>query len=140
VWANDAARLEVDDVRVGVAFPLGELDRGGQVHLVRSLSDPFGNARAEPKDLHRPIVSSAQRHHDRMRERDLARRAARSSTADPTVTLIRFLGGSAKLEADVRDGRNPPVRVAAGLTRKAIAALTNHREIRLPLQPDRLAT
>ena len=22
VWANDAARLEVDDVRVGVAFPL----------------------------------------------------------------------------------------------------------------------
>jgi len=86
------------------------------------------------------MLAPSRQGYGALRERDLARRAARSSTADPTVTLIRFLGGSAKLEADVRDGRNPPVRVAAGLTRKAIAALTNHREIRFPVEPDRLAT
>ena len=68
------------------------------------------------------------------------RDVACSSTADRTLDLIRFLGGSAKLERSVRDGRNPPVRVAAGLTRKPIAVLTNHREIRLPVEPYRLAT
>ena len=38
---------------MGVSFSPGELDGGGKVHLVRSLSNPFCNARAEPKDLHR---------------------------------------------------------------------------------------
>jgi hypothetical protein len=68
-----------------------------------------------------------------------ADRTSRARRPRPNaLTLIEFLGGRAKLEADVRDGRNPPVRVA-GLTRKAIAVLTDHREIRLPGEPDRLA-
>ena len=59
----------------------------------------------------------------------------------PTLTLIQFLGGSAKHEADVHHaGNNPPIRIAAGLTRKAIAVLADHREIRLAVEPDRLAT
>jgi hypothetical protein len=58
----------------------------------------------------------------------------------PTLTLIQFLGGSAKLEANVRDGRDPHVRVAAALAGKAIAVLADHRKIRLPVELDRLAT
>ena len=35
VWADDATRLKVDDIRVRFAFPLGHLDRGGEFHVVR---------------------------------------------------------------------------------------------------------
>ena len=91
VWADHATWLEVDDVRVGFAFPLGKLDRGGEPHVVGPLADPLGEARAESEDLHRPIFSQEALTHpsDTTIGRPTLRENARAPVSGGRRTRIR---------------------------------------------------